>query len=173
MERTVIFYNNKKCGEVALLIFFVRWWWWWWWDWRRLVVRLVRLAETGGKTGGETGPPLANSPTMHSRMICKDQTSQFSLLKSKIILSSKIAILGGHDSTKSLSDLWKRVFLDGTEPQIHRQTLQPVDWIGLRADSVKRFASIWILSKRPWALTLFYGNHDELINRPGVAGAVL
>ena len=36
------------------------------------MVRLVRLAETGGKTGGETGPPLANSPTMHSRVVRED-----------------------------------------------------------------------------------------------------
>ena len=48
----------------------------------RLVVRQVILAENGGETssetgetgetGGETGPALANSPTMHSRVVCKD-----------------------------------------------------------------------------------------------------
>ena len=35
-----------------------------------LVVRLVILAENGGKTGVETGPPLANYSTMHIRVIC-------------------------------------------------------------------------------------------------------
>ena len=32
-------------------------------------------AETGGKTGCEAGPPLANYLTMHSRVVSKDQIS--------------------------------------------------------------------------------------------------
>ena len=42
----------------------------------RQVVTLVRLPKTSGKTGGETGPPLANSPTLHSTVIRKDPTSR-------------------------------------------------------------------------------------------------
>ena len=38
---------------------------------------VVRLSETGDKTGGETGPPLANSPSMHSRVIHKDPKTPF------------------------------------------------------------------------------------------------
>ena len=47
-------------------------------------MRLVRLAETGGMTGGETGPPLANSPTMHSRVVREDLKTHF-FLNAKII----------------------------------------------------------------------------------------
>ena len=48
------------------------------------MVRLVRLADTGGKTGGENGPPLANSPPMHSKVVRKDPKTHF-VLNAKII----------------------------------------------------------------------------------------
>ena len=38
---------------------------------------VVRLSETSDKSGGETGPPLANSPSMHSRVIHKDPKTPF------------------------------------------------------------------------------------------------
>ena len=35
--------------------------------------------ETGGKTSGETGPSLTNSPTMNSRVDCKKPKTHFLL----------------------------------------------------------------------------------------------
>ena len=48
----------------------------------RIVVRLARLAKTGGKIGCETGPHLANSPTMHRRVVPNDPKKLFFMQKS-------------------------------------------------------------------------------------------
>ena len=166
---------------------FLYWWWWWWWQWWwwwgdwprlvvRLVVRLVRLAKTGGKIGGETGPPHANSSTMHRRVVCTDPKTHFFNAKIKAELQKNLVFL---------NPSIRRTWFDQKSPwplevavsQWHRQTNtntdRQTDIATNRLNQPKGQFSENSYNTIYYNLNVLGVYFLSIFNRLGVAGAVL
>ena len=93
-----------------------------------------------------TDPPPANSPTMHSRMVGKDQKNQNKNLnkrerekKCKSKMSRGRPNLRLRSLTRSLQSTGKRCLQTWTDRQTGRSRIsQLIDWISLGANSVKK-----------------------------------
>ena len=103
-----------------------------------------QLSPVANANSHNTRPsPYLNFPIIHSRLV--HSRLVLSRLVKKIIetertkkMCDRRPILAIRTSTRSLQATGKWVFCDGAHRQTHRRILQLVDWIGLRADSVKR-----------------------------------
>ena len=94
-----------------------------------LVVRLVRLAKTGGKTDGKIGPPVDSSPTMQSRMAPKDPKTHFFNAKS-LQSPEKTLVLNPNTRRTRFDQKSQRHLEEGVarwHTQTNRQTLLLVD----------------------------------------------